>query len=486
MKRLTALLLLFVLPALLFAQTKPQPETKSLAFTHVTVIDATGAPAKPDMTLVVTGHRITAIGKTGKVLVPGGAQVVDASGKFLIPGLWDMHAHGFEPVFPLLIANGITGIRFMGASRQEWTDHIARLRNEIAAGTLLGPRIVALGPLVDGSKLIRPMVATVVTNADEARKAVRAGKASGEFVKILDTLPREAFFAVADESKKQGVSFVGHMPVYVNVGEASDAGMKSVEHFSGVLVAASTRESELRKQLIEIISSPPTDPAQPSGSRLATILYRPNASQIAALLDSYSPAKARDLIARFRKNGTWQCPTLMWWKLFATTDEFGRDPRLRYIPATQKSAWQGDRRASHVPEEEAPARKRLLESYLQFAGEAHKGGVQFLAGTDFGVPYIVPGFSLHDELALFVQAGFTPLEALQTATINPAKFLGLLDSLGTVEKGKLADLVLLEANPLEDIRNTQKINAVVVNGRLIPKSELQAMLARIEAEANKK
>jgi hypothetical protein len=486
MKRITALLLLFILPALLFARTKPLSQPKPFVFTHVTVIDATGAPPKPDMTVVITGDSITAIGKTGKLSIPPGAQVVDATGKFLIPGLWDMHAHGFEQVFPLLIANGITGIRFMGASRQPWVEHIARLRSEIAAGRLLGPRITALGPLIDGSKLLRPAVVTVATNSDEARQAVIKGRNSGDFVKTLDTLPREAFFALASESRKQGISFVGHMPVYVNAGEASDAGMKSIEHFSGVLIAASARESELRKQLIDAYTAPPTDPAQPSGSRAPTIQYWPNASQIAALLDSYSPSKAADLIARFRKNGTWQCPTLTWWKLFATTDEFARDPRLRYIPSTQKGNWRSDRRASHVPEEEAPARKRLFEKYLRLASEAHKSGVQFLAGTDFGVPYVVPGFSLHDELALFVQAGFTPLEALQTATINPARFLGQLDSLGTVEKGNLADLVLLDANPLEDIHNTQKINAVVVNGKLIPKSELQAMLASVEAEANKK
>jgi hypothetical protein len=486
MKKIILLLLLLMLTKPTLGQTKPQPETKPLAFTHVTVIDATGAPAKSDMTVVIIGDRISAISKTGKVSVPDGAQVVDATGKFLIPGLWDMHAHGLEQVFPLLIANGITGIRYMGAARQPWVEHIARLRGEIAAGTLSGPRIAAIGPLIDGSKLLRPAVATVATNAEEARQAVIKGKTSGDFVKILDTLPREAFFAVADESRKQRIPFLGHMPVYVNAGEASDAGMKSIEHFSGVLVAASTRESELRKQLIAAVSAPPTDPAEPNGSRAPTILYRPNASQIATLLDSYSQAKATDLIARFRKNGTWQCPTLIYWKLFAMTDEFARDPRMRYVPATQRNTWQGDRRASHVPEEEAPARKRLLEKYLKLAGEARKSGVRFLAGSDFGVPNIIPGFSLHNELALFVEAGFTAMEALQTATINPAKFLGILDSLGTVEKGKLADLVLLEANPLEDIHNTQKINAVVVNGRLTLKSELQAMLASVEAEANKK
>jgi len=477
MKRITALLLLLVLPPLLFAHTKPQTQPKPIVFTHVTVIDATGVPAKPEMTLVITVDRITAIGKTGKLSIPRGAQVVDATGKFLIPGLWDMHFHGRETVFPLLIANGITGIRFMGAANEAWPERIARMRHEIAAGTLMGPRIKALGPLIDGAKTRRPIVATIVTNPVAARQAIRTGKATGDFVKILDGLPREAFFALADECRKQGVSFVGHMPVYVNAGEASDAGMKSIEHFSGVLVAASTRESELRKQQIEAVES--------LSPNLFTIA-RPNASQIADLLDRYDAVKAADLIARFRKNGTWQCPTLIYWKLFAMTDEMARDPRLKYVSAAQRKLWQADRRGSHVPEEEAPARKRLFEKYLAFANEAHKSGVRFLAGSDAGFPNVIWGVSLHDELALFVQAGFTPMEALQTATINPAKFFGMLDSLGTVEKGKLADLVLLDANPLEDIHNTQKINAVVVNGRLIPKSELQAMLARVEAEANKK
>lgn len=145
------------------------------------------------------------------------------------------------------------------------------------------------------------------------------------------------------------------------------------------------------------------------------------------------------------------------------------------MSAAQRSQWQVDRRASYVPEE-APARKRLFDRYLEFAKEAHKAGVWFLAGTDAGLPYIVWGFSLHDELALFVDAGFTPMEALQTATINPARFLGMLDSLGTVQPGKLADLVLLDANPLENIRNTEKISGVMVNGRFFPKAELTAML----------
>ena len=476
MKRLTALLLLFVLPAPLFAQTKPQPETKLLAFTHVTIIDATGAPAKPEMTVVITGDRITRIGKAGKVSVPDGAQVVDATGQYLIPGLWDMHFHGREAAFPLLIANGITGIRFMGAANEAWPERIARMRHEIAAGTLMGPRIKALGPVIDGAKTRRPL-ATIVTNPVAARQAVRTGKATGDFVKILDGLTREAFFALADECRKQGLSFVGHMPVYVNAGEASDAGMKSIEHFSGLLVATSSREAEIRKQQIEAVES--------SAPNLFTIA-RPNASQIADLLDRYDAVKASDLIARFRKNGTWQCPTLIYWKSFAMTDEMARDPRLKYVSAAQRNLWQADRRASHVPEEEAPARKRLFQKYLAFATEAHKSGVRFLAGSDAGFPNVIWGFSLHDELALFVQAGFAPMEALQTATINPAKFFGMLDSLGTVEKGKLADLVLLDANPLEDIHNTQKINAVVVNGRLIPKSELQTMLATVEAEANPK
>ena len=188
------------------------------------------------------------------------------------------------------------------------------------------------------------------------------------------------------------------------------------------------------------------------------------------------------------RNGTWQCPTLVLRRAFALRedDSFRNDARLKYMPQSEVKGWnaQTDTRNANLTAEEIGNRKIRLEKETELVGEMHRAGVKLLAGTDLGNPYVYPGFSLHDELAILVQAGLTPLEALQTATINPARFLGQEKELGTIESGKLADLVLLEANPLENINHTQRINAVVAGGRYLPKEALQKLLAGAEASAN--
>ena len=471
---LSLLLMLSALALALTNQGKPQTQTKPIVFIHVTVIDTTGAPAKPNMTVVITGDRITAIGKTGKVSVPDGAQVVDAKGKFLIPGLWDMHTHGSpapQGFLPLLIVNGITGVRFMGGDHEL----IRQRRKAIENGTLLGPRIVMVAPVVDGSKLLRSF-AVVITNENEARQAVDSLKNQGDFLKILDTVPREAYFAFADEARRQKISFVGHLPVYVSAAEASDAGQKSIEHLNGILRSCSASEAQLRRDIIDAITKP--------GVRAGDVLLYRAGTYGKTILETYDEKKADQLFARFRNNRTWVCPTLVVHRSFAFPEAFASDPGLKYMPLSRIEAWKSDWRRQALTPEVVAEQKKVFDKYLEVVRAMRHAGVELLAGSDVGVPYIIPGFSLHDELALLVQAGLTPMEALQSATIKPAKFLGLSDSLGTVEKGKLADLVLLEANPLEDIHNTQKINAVVVNGKFISKSELEAMLANVEA--NKK
>ncbi|MGH9839156.1 MAG: amidohydrolase family protein, partial [Blastocatellia bacterium] len=205
---------------------------------------------------------------------------------------------------------------------------------------------------------------------------------------------------------------------------------------------------------------------------------------------TYDQKKAAALFARFKKNGTWQSPTLTVLRSVTHLDDpnFTNDPRLKYMPPSLRSNWdpKNDRRFKMYTAEDWAESRKVYAKYLEVTGAMRKAGVEFIAGTDVSNPYCFPGFSLHDELALLVKTGFTPMEALQAATRNPARYLGLLDSLGTVEKGKLADLVLLEANPLADISNTQKINAVIVGGKLVTKSEIEAMLAKAEAAANQK
>jgi len=412
------LLLLFFLPSLLFAQPKQN------VFTNVTVIDATGAPAKPGMTVVISGGRIAALGKTGKVRVPKNAQIIDATGKFLIPGLWDMHAHlsyAGETAFPALVAGGITGVRDMGGDLNQ----IDGWRREVANGMRLGPYIVRAGSFVDGVKPDAKYRLSV-TNEIEARQAVRTLKKQGvDFIKIHNALPRDAFFALADEARKQRIPFAVHLPRGVSAAEASDAGAKSIEHIEILLESALYRKDATAKTLKEA--------------------YEENTGE-----------KGAALFARFVKNGTYYVPTLVAYRAFVRA---GAD------------------------EQSIAGRKALFQRFIELVGAMNRAGVGVMAGSDFADKEagIQPGFDLHDELALFVEAGMTPMQALKTAIINPAKFLGLSKSLGTIEKGKIANLVLLDANPLDNIGNTRKINAVVINGRFIPKSELEKMLATVRA-----
>jgi len=474
MKKLL-LFLLLILPTLPPAQSRSQLQSRPLVFTHVTIIDATGAAAKPEMTVVLTGDRITELGPAGKVRIPKDAQVIDAMGKFLIPGLWDMHVHALwnwrtDTFLPLFIANGVTGVRDMYGD----LEILQRVRRQIADGARIGPRIVTAGPIVDGPKPVWGGSIAVATEA-EGRQAVDDVKKRGaDFVKVYSLLPRAAYFAIADEAKKQGIPFAGHVPSAVSAAEASDAGQKSIEHLGGISMSCATNEAELRKELAEAA-------LKPDATVFTFIQIEARAR------DFYSPEKAANLFARFVRNDTWQCPTLTVIRAPAFRDEssFTNDPRLKYILPNEKQRWTSPRPQSSAQPAGNSGQKQRFATALDLVKAMRQAGVGLLAGTDTPNPYCFPGFSLHDELALLVKAGLTPMEALQAATRNPAKYLGQLDSLGTVERGKIADLVLLEANPLADISNTQKINAVVVGGKLIPKSEIEGMLAKVEAAANR-
>jgi len=447
---------------------------QALVFTHVTLIDATGAAAKPDMTMVIIDGRIEALGRSGKIRLPKNAQVVDASGKFLIPGLWDMHVHQWnkEAFFPLFIANGVTGVRDMFAPLPP----IKQWRAEVAAGTTIGPQIVAAGIIVDGPYPPCAPCSIAVGNATEGRKAVLTVKEMGsDFIKVYSTLPRDAYFAIADEAKRQNMVFAGHVPEFVSAGEASDAGQKSIEHLTGVLVAFSAKEEELRKE---------------NEAQLRAEGFRGDTMTVEQFraLDSFDAKQAAALFARFKRNGTWMCPTLSVLRAvaFISDADFRNDLRLKYIQNfLRKQFWQdGYGFSSRSAEFNARAR-RVFQKQLEVVGMMKRAGVDFIAGTDTANPYVFPGFSLHDELALLVQAGFTPMEALQAATRDPARYLGRLGSAGTIEKGKIGDLVLLDANPLAEIGNTRKINAVVVGGTLITRPELDKMLAGVASLVSK-
>ena len=447
-----AFIVLLWLPGLAFGQP--------IAISGATVVDTTGGPSRQGMTVVLDGERIVAVAKDGAADVPQGARLVDGRGKFLIPGLWDMHVHwNDERYLALFIANGVTGVRVM------WGDarHFGQ-RKQIAAGTLIGPRLALAGNIIDGPKPFWPGSVAAATEAD-GRGAVRRTHEEGfDYVKVYSLLPREVFFAVAHEARKRGIPFVGHVPDTVRVAEASVAGMKSIEHLTGLLLAVSSVEGELRR---ELAAAP--KPAPGTGRRV---------------LETYDARKAASLYATLKANDTWQVPTFTVLHSGAYAQELARsnDPRMRYMPAWVRTLWASGMARELTPQQ-VENQRRFFDRRLQLVGEMHRAGVGILAGSDVLNPYCFPGFSLHDELEWLVKAGLHPMAALQAATRNPALFLGREKDLGTIEAGKLADLVLLEADPTLDIRNTRRIAAVVAAGKLYPRAELDRMLAEIEALA---
>jgi imidazolonepropionase-like amidohydrolase len=386
------------------AQIAPPTIDRPLAITHVTVIDATGAAARSDRTVVIVDKRIEAIGDAS-ARIPKGARIVSAKGKFLIPGLWDMHVHLAASDLPRLVANGVTGVRDMGnvlANVDVW-------RGKIAAGSMVGPHIVRVGPILNG-KAFGPAQVLIESGA-EARAAVRVLKNVGvDEIKVHQLLSRDAYFALADEAKNLSIPFVGHIPESITAAEASDAGQASIEHMETLFAGKTplTREE--------------------------------------------TPA----LFGRFAKNNTAFDPTLIEYR--GSTEPANVDSKLM----------------EKYPDLLAGRQKRFTQ-FLQLVGMMNRAGVVLLAGTDLGVKWISPGSSLHDELALLVEAGLTPMEALQAATRNPARFFHIKE--GTIEVGQSANLVLLNANPLDSIRNTQRIYAVILEGRFFDRSQLDALLS---------
>jgi imidazolonepropionase-like amidohydrolase len=488
---------LLVLAFLCVSPAQAQPvDSKPLAIIHVTLIDMTTAAPQSDMTVLVKGNRITAIGKAAKVHVPQGAQVVDGAGKFLIPGLWDMHIHltvivdqeiTRNLIAPLLVAYGITGVRDMGGDLQR----LLTLRGEIAGGQITGPRILTPGPFVDGPQAASPFVLPV-NSEEEARQAVRKLKAEAvDFIKVQAGLTQPLWRAVLDEAARLNIVVAGHIPERISAFDVARSSQRSIEHISpvlpgdaGVLLACSGKEAELRAEMLEIERLAEQKDAD---QQLLRKRYRALQAQMISTTDE---KKCAQLLSLFAKQGTVAVPTMIFGRQFAplTATDLPKDEALGYVPQAMRARWEMRRTGvikNNAPEDFA-FRRQMFEKSLALVGAMHRAGVRLLAGTDAIDGYVVPGLSLHQELALFVEAGLAPMEALQAATIHAARFLGKDRELGAIAVGKLADLVLLDASPLSDIHNTRKINAVISDGRLLDRPSLDAMLVKIAAVARQK
>ena len=431
--------LIFVLLAAA-AAAAPTQTARPIAIVGVTVIDPEAGAAVTGMTVVVRDGRIASAGTDAAV--PRDATVIDGRGQFLMPGLWDMHVHlGYarESAFPAFVANGVTAVRDLGGDLAE----IDRWRTEITSGSRVGPLIVRVGPMLIGQNPVR--FQDLIETPEMGRDTVRRLHAAGVDQIKVKSMSRDAYFAIMAEARALGLPVTGHIPETVTPAEASDAG-QSVEHVPSLFDGTFRAGRQINDFNAEMALWRATD-------------------------------EARALFQRFVRNGTYVDPTLVPYERLSNRIGAGLpDPDWRYMSASARA--EAEKQMGRVRYDAAP-QPRVSDADLRelqaMTRMMHEAGVKLLAGTD--VSFVnAPGFSLHDELELLVDAGLPPAAALRAATSNPAAVFPKLET-GSIASGRRADLVLLEANPLADIRNTRRIRAVVLAGRLLDRTALDRLLA---------
>ena len=443
-----------LLPILLLSLSAKTQE-KRLILQHVRIVDVEKGRIIQDQAVAITDDRITAIVKASAFKRNTGDSIVDCKGRYLIPGLWDMHTHVWaaDYFFSIFIGNGVTGIRGMfeqPVSAKNWQQ-----RGNTPGD--LAPRGYYAGPIVDGPKPIWPG-SVAVTDAGRGRKVVDSLKnqVKVDFIKVYSLLERDAYFAIADEARKQGIVFAGHVPNKVTVLEAARAGQRSMEHLYGFIELA----SDSSDYYYGLVKGTIKDSAYASRNARRELLRR-----------TFSEKKLVAIINELKQYDTWICPTMTVNRGIAYINDsaFRKDDRMVYVPPMIKNMWdpKNDFRFRTATPEFFKGEQLEYAMKKMIVRALHQAGIKLLAGTDTPNPFCFPGFSLHDELEIFTECGLSTLEALQTATLNPARYFGRENDLGTVALGKLADLVLLEAHPLEDINNTRQVGAVVLKGRFL-------------------
>lgn len=427
-----------------------------LAIRNVTVIPATGVPPRPAMTVVVRADRITAIGPAADTAIPAGARVIDGSGKFLLPGFVEMHSHlskSRASSLGLFVVNGVTTVRDMGGDHEE----LLRWRREVWAGTRVGPRMLIAGPFLESARNIARMakdppeervepfdrIRIPVGTPDDARRVVASlAGLEVDFLKIRTVENRETYLALNEAAYAHGIPLVGHAPFAPEV--VLEAGQDAVEHPFYPSVEGKTKEERLAVWRRFAARGVPVVPT------LVTLFEA-----------TFQPTERLKAIVE---------------------DSEGRlEPRRAYLSKFMVLDWR-EQVLEHSDERSKEYRRIYNEVIRRDLREMHEAGADLLVGSDAAALNVYPGFSLHDEMALFVtELGMTPAEAIERATVRPSRFLRLGDSIGTVERGKIADLVILDADPLADIRNTRRISAVVLRGTLYDSGALEGLRAAVRA-----
>jgi imidazolonepropionase-like amidohydrolase len=431
----------------------------AIAIADVSIVDVEhGRLADPATVLVVDG-RIKAIGAPEKIAIPDGAERIDGHGRFLMPGLVDMHVHLFAipshrpPAtwsFPLYVANGVTSVREMAAA-PESIALVNQWRTDRASGALIVPRVAAAGVITAGP-----------SPEEAVRQVDAAADAGADFIKVFSEIAESSWRAALDEARRRALPLMGHVPAGVSAVAAAKAGQRSEEHLMQVFEDCSTAGAAAI--------------ADRHGLAGAALVARRDADE-PRVLGAYDEKTCETAAKALAATGTVEVPTLVLDEIESRPNymAFPEDPRWRYLREDERARWLRATKALPADHQVAAARRRAVARKI--VAVLHRARVPIFAGTDSPMPNVYPGYALHDELEQLVASGLSPADALRSATIAPARFLPALRDSGVVAVGKRADLVLLEADPLADIGNTRRIDAVVLDGRLLRRADLDALLA---------
>jgi hypothetical protein len=442
------------------ADVPPSAGRSGSAFVGVTVLSMESERVLTDQIVVVRDGRISEIGPSTAVSLPPGTARIDGHGLFLMPGLADMHAHFLEEdaYFPLFLAGGVTTVRVMGTPPD-----LRSLRDEVKRGARLGPTLYLVGQLIDGDPPVWEGSA-VATTPDQARRAVDAQKSDGyDVVKVYDNLELGPYDAVIEEARRVGIPVAGHVPHRVGLGHVLAAHQRSIEHLNGYFEWLQRPDSPLKGH--EHQPHPAHGLWPPPG-----------------LIDHLDESRLPEIAATTARAGSWVVPTLVLTRNMMPPEEAAQAmtrPTVRYITPMLRRWWSTG--IGHVSATDWAAKRRGDELRRRIVRALGNSGVRLLTGTDSPHPFVVPGFAVHDEIEQFVEAGLTPYQALSAATRNAAEFMSASGEFGVVARGARADLLLLEANPLEDVRNLSRIAGVMVRGHWLPREELQRGLDRLAA-----
>ncbi|MGI9288553.1 MAG: amidohydrolase family protein [Pseudomonadales bacterium] len=451
---------------------------------NVAIVDVEAGVLRRNQNVVVRGGKIVSVGLTEPSQVQESLIVIDGTKQYLMPGLWNMHTHSTklssQYQHPLFIANGVTGVRDLWGCMSEPDSFFAciedrqRWNSALVDHSGLSPRYMGQSSYqINGGNEVPEGFPEFfkARNAEEARQLVNYyANAGADILKPYSELSAEAYTAMVEEARRRGLTLQGHRPLSVSLDAALSAGQRSIEHARLFLLECFTGAADFRASL---------DPLS---------AYTPQLR--ARLVDEHDEDRCKTLMTAMAKSNTWWTPTLQTLEMGARAGDssYRDDPRLKYIPYLfEKLMWTPDADRKVADGTDESGRNVYVAIYklaLRNVGQAHRAGVRILTGTDTFDTYVFPGFSTHDELADLVAAGLSPLDALRTATIDAAIFSGVQDKFGSITVGKTADMILLNENPLNDIRNTQQIDGLFFNGQFFNRSNLDRLLEFAEQRAN--